>query len=81
MYVIEACPYPLVDAAPLLSPSSLQSVQHRDRSTILVLPVMSVFPALEHVQTASLSAPWSVAVGVGVQLTQCLMKRLMLVST
>ena len=57
---------------------SLQSVQHRDRSTSMVST--RVFPALVPVRSLLKSALQCVAVGVGVLLAQCSMKRLMLVS-
>ena len=56
----------------------LQIARQREKSTLMVLA--HVFLALAPVRNPVKSAPWSVAVGVGVLLVQCLMKRLMLVS-
>lgn len=56
----------------------LQSASQREKSTLMVLA--HVFLALAPVRNPVKSAPWSVAVGVGVLLVQCLMKKLMLVS-
>ena len=58
---------------------SFQSVQQRDRSTLISVKE-SVFPALVHVRNPTQFAPESAAVDVGVLLVQCLMNRLMLVS-